>query len=164
MGAPTFLAGAVLRTAAHPADDMTPVAYAYDLVGVYLFVATGLLVLGALPHPLRLGLGSALTITLTLARCAAAMPRAERGQRQHLPARSARRWPLLERPRGEPEPDPNPNPNPNPDLNPNANPNPTPTPHQERPRGQRPACGHALLRRIRRAPTPEPEPQPKPSP
>ena len=48
MGAPTFLAGAVLQTAAHPADDMTLVAYAYDLAGVYLFVATGLLVLGAL--------------------------------------------------------------------------------------------------------------------
>ena len=50
MGAPTFLAGAVLQTAAHPADDMTLVAYAYDLAGVYLFVATGLLVLGALPQ------------------------------------------------------------------------------------------------------------------
>ena len=45
MGAPTFLAGALLQTAAHPSDGMTLVAYAYDLAGLYLFVATGLLVL-----------------------------------------------------------------------------------------------------------------------
>ena len=64
MGAPTFLAGAVLQTAAHPADDMTLVAYAYDLAGVYLFVATGLLVLGALPQCLAQNEGSGSTYLL----------------------------------------------------------------------------------------------------
>lgn len=47
LGSPTFLAGAVLQTLAHPTD---PVAYAYDFAGVYLFLATGLLVLGSLPE------------------------------------------------------------------------------------------------------------------
>ena len=46
LGAPTFLAGAVIQTLSHPMD---PVAYAYDFAGIYLFLATGLLVLGASP-------------------------------------------------------------------------------------------------------------------
>ena len=64
MGAPTFLAGALLQTAAHPSDGMTLVAYAYDLAGVYLFVATGLLVLGALPQCLAQNEGSGSTYLL----------------------------------------------------------------------------------------------------
>ena len=46
LGAPTFLAGAVVDTSHHP-SELIP--YLYDAAGVYLFVATGLLVLGARP-------------------------------------------------------------------------------------------------------------------
>jgi len=49
LGAPTFLAGAMIQTASHPAD---PVAYAYDFAGLYLLAATGALVLGSLPASL----------------------------------------------------------------------------------------------------------------
>ena len=58
LGAPTFLAGAALQTRAHPTDA---VAYAYDFAGVYLFVATGLLVLGSLPECLAQAGGSGST-------------------------------------------------------------------------------------------------------
>lgn len=58
VGSPTFLAGAVVQTLGHPTD---PIAYAYDFAGVYLFVATGLLVLGSLPESLAESDGSGST-------------------------------------------------------------------------------------------------------
>ena len=59
LGAPTFLAGAAVQTAAHPGDV---VSLLYDAAGVYLLVATGLLVLGALPANLAANGGQGSTV------------------------------------------------------------------------------------------------------
>ena len=62
LGAPTFLAGAVAQSAAHPG---AVVPLLYEFAGVYLFVATGLLVLGALPANLAANDGQGSTAVQT---------------------------------------------------------------------------------------------------
>ena len=59
LGAPTFLAGALLQTAHSGGTTIVPILY--DLAGVYLLVATGLLVLGSLPDSLAANEGKGST-------------------------------------------------------------------------------------------------------
>ena len=154
LGAPTFLAGAVLQTAAHPADDMTLVAYAYDLAGVYLFVATGLLVLGALPHCPSPTPNPNPSPTPGQVRCRSASRRTRAAAaptcspRSEAAASGACTPPTTcwrarsSSPRSScAHPNPNPSPTPDPDPNPKPSPSPHPHPHPSPPPHPRPKVG-----------------------